>query len=223
MKTGFGTFIIAVLVVGVFVGAAFAGGVLYGRNTAPTPKTTTSASAAGAGGGGAAAAAAAGGGGATGGGGAGGGGGGGGGGAAAAGTPGAGPRGAAAAAGQASGQTGNGVVGAIESVSGNTVTVRNAQGVAVPVNVTSDTRVLTSQQGAVADLKPGQIVTVVGAPDSSGNLAATGIQIQPLGPGAPGAQTQPGQRPGGATAGDSGQAQGGQGGRRPSPTPAPSR
>lgn len=196
VRPRFTNLIIAVLIAGVAVGAAFGGGILYGRNTAPTPKTASAAPSTGgtaAGGAGAAAAGA------------------GGGGARAAGTPAAGGRGGSGGFG--------GLIGAISKVSGNTIDVTTAQGTVVPVQIAPDTRILTSTEGTVADLKPGLIVTVVGQADATGTVPASAIQIQPIGPGQPG-PGQPGATPR-AGAGQGGQGnRGGQGGR-PTATPAP--
>ena len=43
MRPRFANLIIAVLIAGVAVGVAFGGGILYGRNSAPTPKTASAA------------------------------------------------------------------------------------------------------------------------------------------------------------------------------------
>ena len=208
MRPRFTNLIIAVLIAGIAVGVAFGGGILYGRNTAPTPKAANAAPAPAAAGGGAAAA----GGGAAAAGGGAGAGGGFGGGARAAGTPGAGGRGGAGGAGGF-----GGVVGAISKVAGNTIDVTTAQGTTVPVQIAPDTRILTSTEGSVSDLRPGLIVTVVGQADATGTVPATAIQIQPIGPGQPnpGATPAPGARQGGGQGGRGGQ------GARPTPTPTP--
>jgi len=210
VRSRFSSLIFAVLIAGIAVGAAFGGGILYGRNTAPVPKTASAAAApaaagGGAAGGGAAAAAAAGGG-------AGAAGGFGGAGARAAGTPGAGSFGGGRGGG-------GGLIGAISKVSGNTIDVTTAQGTVVPVQIAPDTRILTSAEGTLADLKPGVIVTVVGQADATGTVPAMVVQIQPIGPGQPGAGTPRAGAGGGQGAGGG---RGGQGGRAtPAPTATP--
>jgi len=82
-----------------------------------------------------------------------------------------------------------GTAGAVDSISGNTLNVRTQVGTLVAVSLAPDTRVITTTQGTVADLKPGTLVTVIGQPDSSGAIPATAISINttginPLGPAA---------------------------------------
>ena len=101
-------------------------------------------------------------------------------------------RGGAAAGGGAgaAGGFGGGVSGTVQSVSGDTLTVGTAQGVTT-VTLSGSTTILKSQTGSAGDLQVGQQVTVRGARDSSGTVAATTIQVVPAGTtlgGGPGAR-----------------------------------
>jgi hypothetical protein len=100
------------------------------------------------------------------------------------------PGGAGATGAGAAGGFGGGVSGTVQSVSGDTLTVGTAQGVTT-VTLSGSTTILKSQTGTAGDLQVGQQVTVRGARDSSGNVAATSIQVVPAGAtlgGGPGAR-----------------------------------
>lgn len=73
------------------------------------------------------------------------------------------------------GAGGNFTAGTITSVDGDTVTLTLANGSTVKVTTSSTTKVTTSNTAAVTDLKKGQTITVIGAKDSSGNVAATSV------------------------------------------------
>lgn len=99
-----------------------------------------------------------------------------------------GARGAAAAAaarrggGGAGGATGGGTAGApgftrgtVKLVDGSTVYLTDSNGNTVKVTTNGSTSVQVSKSGQVGDLQPGQSVTVVGTPDSSGGYAASSV------------------------------------------------
>ncbi len=182
MKAGFPLLVVIFLVVGVGGGAAFGGGVLYGRNSAPQAKSAaTSAPAPGSANPVAQ-------------------------GVTATGTP--------AAGGQAQRGSIGGTAGAIDSLSGNTLTVRTQQGTLTTVNLTADTRLLMTGVATRDDLKTGTTVTVIGGqPDSNGVITANSVTITP-----------PGLNPlaqGTASAGGAGGQRGGSPGPRGTPTRTP--
>ncbi len=150
MRAGFGLLVVIFLLIGVGGGAAFGGGVLYGRNTAPKAKAAATTAPAAPGSAAALAQGVAG----------------------AVGTPGAGGRGQGG---------GGGTAGSIDTVSGNTLTVRTQQGATTTVNLSADTRILTTAAATRDDLKPGSTVTVLGQPDAGGAITATTITIVPSG------------------------------------------
>lgn len=177
MRAGFGLLVVLFLLIGVGGGAAFGGGVLYGRNTAPKAKAALTTAAAAPGSAAPVSQNVAGGG----------------------GTPAAGGR------GQGGGGGAGGTAGAIDSVSGSTLTVRTLQGASTTVTLSADTRILTTTAATRDDLKPGSTVTVLGQPDAAGAIAATSITIIPSGlssapqggggQGTPGGQRGQGARP----------------------------
>ncbi|MGK4582234.1 hypothetical protein [Kitasatospora sp. HPMI-4] len=63
--------------------------------------------------------------------------------------------------------------GTVKSVDGSTVYLTDASGNTVKVTTGDSTKVQLSKEGKVSDLQPGQSVTVMGTPDSSGGYAAT--------------------------------------------------
>ncbi|MDH6127562.1 DUF5666 domain-containing protein [Kitasatospora sp. GP82] len=74
----------------------------------------------------------------------------------------------------AGGQGGAGFTrGTVKAVDGSTVYLTDAGGNTVKVTTADTTKVQLSKEGKVSDLQPGQSVTVVGTPDSSGGYAAT--------------------------------------------------
>ena len=185
-----------VAVLGIGLGASFAGGMLYGRKTAPekpTPALVTQAAGIPGAGGGAAL----------------GGGAGGTGGAGAGATSGTAAGGAGGGAGGAGGNT----IGTIEKVEGSVLTVRTFQGSTVTVNFTSETAVRQTVAAQSADLRVGQSITAQGQADAGGAVAARSITINPAAAAGTtgGGGGQAGGRPGGA------------GGASPTPTATPAR
>ncbi|WP_052682090.1 DUF5666 domain-containing protein [Saccharothrix sp. ST-888] len=79
--------------------------------------------------------------------------------------------------GQGGGQGGQGGAGftrgTVKTVDGSTVYLTDANGNTVKVTTGDSTKVQLNKEGKVSDLQPGQTVTVVGTPDSSGGYAAT--------------------------------------------------
>lgn len=191
----FPALVLAFLVLGVLGGVALGAGVLFGRNTAPQPKSTVATAArvagalqtTGATGTGTPAASGR------------GGGGGDEGGASAAGTP-----GAAAQRGVAA--------GLVERLTGTVLAVRTQAGSLSNANLASDTNILTYTTGNKDDLTPGALVTVIGRPGQNGTLDGGTIVVTPpginigmiLGEGAAGGQ--------GGGGGHDGQGGGGAGG-----------
>ncbi len=180
MKMSFSALLLAVLIVGAGAGIAFGGGVIYGRDNAPKARAaaTTAAAALPAGVDPSALAALRGGAGGT---------------PGAGGTAGGGARGGGGAGGAGGAGGFGGTAGAVDSISGTTLTVRTQQGTLQTVTLQPDTRVLSTTQGSVADLKPGTPITVLGQPDAAGVINATAITMQqttsPLPPiGTPGAR-----------------------------------
>ncbi len=91
----------------------------------------------------------------------------------------------------AGGGFGGGVAGTIKSISGDTLQVSTAQNVTT-VTLSGATTIQKSVTATTSDLQVGQQITVRGQRDSSGNVAATSIQLVPAGttfggPGGPGA------------------------------------
>lgn len=89
--------------------------------------------------------------------------------------------------------------GVVESVAGDTITVRTAAGGTVSVKLQGDTQVRQLAAAAPTDIQPGTTVVVQGQPDVDGKLAARSIQIggasAPGGaPAAQGTRTPGGQR-----------------------------
>jgi hypothetical protein len=78
--------------------------------------------------------------------------------------------------GGGSGFTGGGTSGQVKTIEGNVMTVSTAQDVAM-VNLTDKTLVEKTVEGAIADLKPGMQVMVIGERDADGNITASQISI----------------------------------------------
>ncbi|MDH6112034.1 hypothetical protein P3T36_004989 [Kitasatospora sp. MAP12-15] len=83
-------------------------------------------------------------------------------------------RGGGAGGGQAAGAPGF-TRGTVKLVDGSTVYLTDSNGNTVKVTTNGSTSVQVSKSGAVGDLLPGQSVTVVGTPDSSGGYAASSV------------------------------------------------
>lgn len=83
---------------------------------------------------------------------------------------------AAGGAGARSGTGGSGVtIGTVKLVDGNTIYVTDASGNIVKVTTGASTKVTEAKDGKVADLQPGQSVTVRGSDNGSGEIAATTV------------------------------------------------
>ena len=65
--------------------------------------------------------------------------------------------------------------GTIESVDGDTITLKLTDGSTVKVTSSDSTTVTKSDSASVSDLKKGETITVVGTKDSSGNVTATTV------------------------------------------------
>jgi hypothetical protein len=83
-------------------------------------------------------------------------------------------------AGANGGGFGGGVAGTIKSINGSTVEISTAQNVTT-VTLSPSTTVMQSVAATTADLQVGQTVTVRGQRDSTGNVAASSIQVVPAG------------------------------------------
>jgi hypothetical protein len=71
------------------------------------------------------------------------------------------------------GQNGGFTRGTVTSVQGTTVTLTDANGNTVKVTTGDSTKVTLNKEGKVADLQPGQTVTVIGQKGADGSLTAT--------------------------------------------------
>ncbi|MGW5262675.1 hypothetical protein ACWEQG_17000 [Microbispora sp. NPDC004025] len=72
--------------------------------------------------------------------------------------------------------------GTVKLVDGDKIYVQTANGGVVTVTTSGDTKVQVSRAGKVSDLKPGSFVTVAGAADAQGQVAATSVtQGSPMG------------------------------------------
>jgi uncharacterized protein DUF5666 len=74
---------------------------------------------------------------------------------------------------------GRGTLGTISSISGNTLTIKDAQGNDVKVQLDSSTTVTKTVSGSVSDLAQGINVTVIGQRTADGTITATAITIVP--------------------------------------------
>ncbi|MFC1410582.1 hypothetical protein ACEZCY_15095 [Streptacidiphilus sp. N1-12] len=88
-------------------------------------------------------------------------------------TGGTGAAGGTAGGGGAAG--GGATTGTVKLVDGSTVYLTDSSGNVVKVTTGKSTKVSVTKDGKLADLQPGQSVTVRGTTDSSGNLAATTV------------------------------------------------
>ncbi|MFD7586812.1 DUF5666 domain-containing protein [Kitasatospora sp. NPDC059811] len=82
-------------------------------------------------------------------------------------------QGAGQGAGQGQGGQAGLTRGTVKAVDGNTVYLTDANGNTVKVTTGDATKVQLNKEGKVADLQPGQSVTVVGTPDANGGYAAS--------------------------------------------------
>lgn len=84
--------------------------------------------------------------------------------------------GAESSAGAGAGGVAGGLTfGTVKLVDGDTIYLTDVQGDTVKVTTSGSTKVTESKEGKVSDLKPGQTVTVRGARDSAGNVAASTV------------------------------------------------
>ena len=77
------------------------------------------------------------------------------------------------------GTFGNAVLGTISGVSGNTLTITNAQSQQVTVTVSSSTRITKTVSGSMSDVQVGESLSVAGGQDANGVIDATFITIRP--------------------------------------------
>ncbi len=78
---------------------------------------------------------------------------------------------------------GRGTFGQITAINGDTLTVQDAQGNQIKVQLQPNTTVTKSVQGAKSDLSTGATVTVAGQRGSDGTVTANAITIVPAGSG----------------------------------------
>jgi hypothetical protein len=84
--------------------------------------------------------------------------------------------GAGQGGGAAGGFAGGGfTTGTVVSVSGDTITLKDASGKTVTITTTDSTSVTKTSKSSVSKLSAGEKLTVIGKADSSGNVAATTI------------------------------------------------
>jgi hypothetical protein len=105
--------------------------------------------------------------------------------------------GGAAGFGAAPGGAAGGTVGSVQLVDGTNVYIQDTSGNVIKVSTSPDLAITVSKRGTVADLKPGDTITVTGTADADGNIAATAIApaggrgTRGAGAGAGAAPTQP--------------------------------
>ncbi|MGD1119632.1 MAG: DUF5666 domain-containing protein [Dehalococcoidales bacterium] len=76
-----------------------------------------------------------------------------------------------------------GIMGTLQSIDGNTLTLTNAQGTQVTVNLDSSTSIQKTVTGTLADLQQGDNLIVTGTADANGNITANTISVRPAGQG----------------------------------------
>lgn len=91
---------------------------------------------------------------------------------------------------RASGGTaaGRGVLGTVEKIEGNILTITAATGGSTQVTIGQDTPLQKTAAASRDELKPGVRVMVVGQPGTGGSLVASSIQVLPADAGTPGPQ-----------------------------------
>ncbi len=72
--------------------------------------------------------------------------------------------------------SGSGTVGTVEKVEGSLITIKTATGT-VLVNVGNSTSILKTTQGSLADISPGENITVSGNKNADGSIEARSITI----------------------------------------------
>jgi ABC-type Fe3+-hydroxamate transport system substrate-binding protein len=93
---------------------------------------------------------------------------------------------------------GRGTIGTVSSLNGSTLTLKDAQGNSVTVNLQPTTTVTKTVAGSTGDLTQGVTVTVAGQRTADGTVTATSVTIVPAGTalgggrGAPAASPSPG-------------------------------
>jgi len=75
---------------------------------------------------------------------------------------------------------GGGVFGTVKAITGTTVLISTPQNVTT-VNLSNATTVMKTITGTVSDIQVGDIITVRGQRDASGNVAADSVQLLPPG------------------------------------------
>ncbi|WP_211592817.1 hypothetical protein [Microbispora sp. H10836] len=79
-------------------------------------------------------------------------------------------------------ESGGMTFGTVKLVDGDKIYVQTPNGGVVTVTTSGETKVQVSRAGKVSDLKPGSFVTVAGAADAQGQVAATAVtQGSPMG------------------------------------------
>ena len=91
---------------------------------------------------------------------------------------------------RASGGTaaGRGVLGTVEKIEGNILTITAATGGSTQVTIGQDTPLQKTAAASLDELKPGVRVMVVGQPGTGGSLVASSIQVLPADAGTPSPQ-----------------------------------
>lgn len=92
---------------------------------------------------------------------------------------------------------GRGTFGSVVSISGNTLTIKDAQGNDVKVTLQDSTTVTKTVTGSTSDLVAGANVTVAGQRAADGSVTATNITIVPAGSGVAIGRGAPPPSPGG--------------------------
>jgi hypothetical protein len=75
---------------------------------------------------------------------------------------------------------GGGANGTLTKIDGNTLSLNTQQGQII-VNISANTAIQKTVAGSLDDLQTGQILTVMGTADTSGNIAASSIAVRPQG------------------------------------------
>lgn len=72
-----------------------------------------------------------------------------------------------------------GISGSVESISGDTVTVKKSDGTTQTITLSSDSKINKSQTASRNDITVGTNVMVMGIPDANGNVTARNVTIEP--------------------------------------------
>lgn len=84
------------------------------------------------------------------------------------------------------GGQGGGLVGQIEEINGDTLVITNMNGQQTRVQVTETTLIEKYASVTVAELEPGEQVTVSGSENEDGSITARSVQVAPAGRFVPG-------------------------------------